>query len=110
MEKISVRQLTREFKTIVKALPVIITVNGKDRYILKELSDNIEVKFTMSDNQVSDKPVRQVKVSDSKRLSDTKELSDNPIKKTKPKKTPTSNPMEFCSKHPGSRKITCGCR
>ena len=94
MERISVRQLTREFKAVIKLLPVIITDNGKDRYILKELSDN----------QVSDK------VSDSKRVSDTKEVSDNQVKKTKPKKTPTSNPMEFCSKHPGSRKITCGCR
>jgi len=94
MKRISVRQLTREFKAVIKLLPVIITDNGKDRYILKELSDN----------QVSDK------VSDSKRVSDTKEVSDNQVKKTKPKKTLTSNPMEFCKKHPGSRKITCGCR
>jgi len=32
--------------------------------------------------------------------------------RTKPKKvaTPISNPMDFCPKHPGSRKITCGCK
>jgi len=102
MEKISVRQLTREFKSVIKLLPVIITDNGKDKYILKELSDN----------QVSDKPVRQVKVSDSKRLSDIpKEIavSDSTTEDQLLANRPLRN-MEFCTKHKNTRKISCGCR
>ena len=95
MNKVSVRQLTREFKAIVKALPVIITVNGIDTYILKALSDNKRV----SDNsKVSDK----VKLSDSPRVSDT-------IKKPSKVKPIQANPFSICSKH-NVFKSSCGCK
>ena len=90
MKRISVRQLTREFKAVIKLLPVIITDNGKDRYILKELSDN----------QVSDKPVKQKRVSDIKSVSDN--LGDIKVKEIK-------NPFSICSKH-GVYRNSCGCK
>ncbi len=104
MNKVSVRQLTREFKAIVKALPVIITVNGIDTYILKALSDNKRV----SDNsKVSDK----VKLSDSPIVSDSKNkprVSDT-IKKPSKVKPIQANPFSICSKH-NVFKSSCGCK
>ena len=105
MEKISVRQLTREFKAIVKALPVIITVNGIDTYILKELSDN-QIK------EVSDKVSDNSKVSDKVKLSDKPIVSDTIKKPSKVKcQTPKtqSNPFSICPKHQVYRS-SCGCK
>jgi len=95
-KRVSVRQLTREFKAVIKLLPVIITDNGKDRYILKELSDN----------QVSDK------VSDSKMSDNKPKVSDNSvISPIIPKNTakPTHRPLDTCPKHNVFYK-SCGCR
>ena len=105
MIKISVRQLNRNFKDIVRQLPVIITSNGKNAYILTNYKRNRATESPISPVKAKSKgklPVRQ------KELSDT--LSDKqPVRQQKVSDKP-SNPMDFCPKHPGSRKITCGCK
>jgi len=161
--RVSVRQLNREFKSIVKRLPVIITVNGKDTYKLSDIKDEIiEAGFNGDTGYIY-----LLKVNDYYKLGRTNQFerrlkqfetynpykievilkakvdtcegieahlldkfSDKQVKgewfkldnadieeiksfldtkKPKVSDKPISNPMDFCPKHPGSRKITCGC-